>query len=291
MARTPSSFLLEPRRSLAVLATGERDMKVQYIQVSIPAHATPRRGLTRSQLARVVEGSAQLLELMLAVSGFAEAVHSLGLSADEEVAARFESVQARARILIGRDPLEIVAASADWVDSLAAPPGDFPAEVQADWGTIFMALVQTVHGFVCAVPIETLSSLAVVSDQVEIGHRCRTAFEALLAFVRRNDPKVKASAMAAGLAYAEGRLSISEVAVVLGLSVPDAVVTLEEHGFHRPPDRIELTETEEAKLLAKIRRDRLARDGRPIVSRELVVRDVIATQRIEGIDARPWISS
>lgn len=45
-----------------------------------------------------------------------------------------------------------------------------------------------------------------------------------------------------------------------------------------------------AKLEA-IRADRIARDGKPDPSREAVVRDVVASSALAGIDARPWVGA
>lgn len=92
-----------------------------------------------------------------------------------------------------------------------------------------------------------------------------------------------------GRAYAEGRLSVNEVAALLERSVPDAVALLEKQGYRRTVDKLRLTQEEEARMLEKIRAERIARGGKPHVEKDLVQRDVIASQRIEGIDARPWV--
>lgn len=94
---------------------------------------------------------------------------------------------------------------------------------------------------------------------------------------------------AAGHQYADGRVSVEEVAAMLDLEVPDAVALLEEHGFRRSVDGLRLAAEARRERLRRIREDRLARGGHPVLSIAYVVRDVIANQRIEGIDARAWL--
>lgn len=95
---------------------------------------------------------------------------------------------------------------------------------------------------------------------------------------------------AAGNAYAEGRLSIDEVAASLGVTIPDALALLEAQAYSRTVDQLRLTPEQEAARYHAIRRDRLARSGRPARNDALVAREVIASQRIAGIDARRWLS-
>jgi hypothetical protein len=94
-----------------------------------------------------------------------------------------------------------------------------------------------------------------------------------------------------GQAYADGRLSIDELASLLGADVPDALAHLEQQGFRRVPEHLRLTAEARHERLSRIREDRLARQGEPAPAPELVRREVIASQRIEGIDARQWLPS
>jgi hypothetical protein len=93
-----------------------------------------------------------------------------------------------------------------------------------------------------------------------------------------------------GSAYAAGRLSIDEVAAALHLSITDAVATLEAQGFRRPADVVRLTDAERVERLSRIRNDRLARGGAARLDRCLVEREVAASQRLAGIDARAWLT-
>ncbi len=90
----------------------------------------------------------------------------------------------------------------------------------------------------------------------------------------------------AGEAYERGELSVAELARSWSLDVPDTIARLEELKIVRPLDVLRLTESDRRQRLARLRADRLARRGEPAFDPEAVRRDVIASQRIEGIDAR-----
>lgn len=94
-----------------------------------------------------------------------------------------------------------------------------------------------------------------------------------------------------GEAYADGRLSLDQAADALQMDRADVVALFEDSGFTRPIDVIRLTADERARLLAAIRKDRAQRSGAAIDSIDLAKRSVVTTQRIEGVDARPWIDS
>jgi uncharacterized phage-associated protein len=92
-----------------------------------------------------------------------------------------------------------------------------------------------------------------------------------------------------GRGYAHGRFSLGDVARLLKMSRPDAVVFLETNGYARPLSKIALSDDERAVKLAAMREERLKRNGKPVDSRDSVKRSVIATQHLEGVDARPWM--
>lgn len=94
-----------------------------------------------------------------------------------------------------------------------------------------------------------------------------------------------------GRAYADGRLSVGEVAVAVAVSAPDTVELLQKHGFVRPPEAQLLSNEQLGAALKRLRDERLRRGGAPFISNELLARDLIATERIEGVDVRSWTSS
>ncbi len=91
-----------------------------------------------------------------------------------------------------------------------------------------------------------------------------------------------------GRAYAEGRLSVGEVAVAVGMSPADTVEFLEMRGFARTPEAHLLSDEQRTLALQRLRAERRSRNGTPFVSKELIARDGIATERIEGVDVRAW---
>lgn len=94
---------------------------------------------------------------------------------------------------------------------------------------------------------------------------------------------------AAGTAYAAGGLSVDEVAATLALSIPDAVALLQKRGYCRSVACLRLTSEERQGRLALIRRERCARGGAAVARPDLVRREVIASQRLADVDARPWL--
>lgn len=89
--------------------------------------------------------------------------------------------------------------------------------------------------------------------------------------------------------YARGHLTMSEIATLLGRDVVDVLQAFEDLGYSRTVDQIRLTESERARIVNTIATDRLARGGAPAYRRVEVARDAIASERIEGMDARRWI--
>jgi hypothetical protein len=114
---------------------------------------------------------------------------------------------------------------------------------------------------------------------------------ALEGFVRRNDPRRQESLKLIGSKYRAGLLTVQEAAILMGKHPSDIVLLFEEYGYCRSMEVIALAPDERAQRLDKMRADRLRRQGKPQYAREQVVRDVLASERIEGVDARSWIRS
>lgn len=66
---------------------------------------------------------------------------------------------------------------------------------------------------------------------------------------------------------------------------------LEDHGYRRSVEGLRLSEEAKQQRLAAIREERRARNGAPGALPDLVRREVIASQRIEDVDARPWLKT
>jgi uncharacterized phage-associated protein len=88
--------------------------------------------------------------------------------------------------------------------------------------------------------------------------------------------------------YSRGLLNVKDIAKALGIEVFEVPFLLENLGAARTLEVIVMSDDEMADKLEKIRADRLARRGKPIYSKEAVLRDVVSSQRLEGIDVREW---
>ena len=89
--------------------------------------------------------------------------------------------------------------------------------------------------------------------------------------------------------YSVGKLTVSEVARLTGMPKPDVVHWLEENEYVRDLGKIALSSDERVSRLGIIRRNMNDEGWRKAVSSP--EREVIASQRIEDVDARPWINS
>jgi hypothetical protein len=116
------------------------------------------------------------------------------------------------------------------------------------------------------------------------------AFDALTAFVFRNSQRGQDAVRILGRAYAAGTISVSEIGRLLSVQPADVVAALERYGFQRPIDTILLRPEDREEVLGRIRHDRLQRGGIVQYSAALVRRDVVASERIEGVDARRWLA-
>lgn len=152
---------------------------------------------------------------------------------------------------------------------------------------IFM---RSVRSIVAACPIDVLEELGSHQGLENFGFRCHRAFEALNAFIFRQDPQIQKRAKLVGQIYAKGELTLEEVSVLLDLSSTDAIWWLEQSGYSRSIQVIQLTDVERDRRFSQMRNDRLDRKGEPVFSEDHLLRDVVSSERIEGVDARLWFS-
>jgi len=150
-------------------------------------------------------------------------------------------------------------------------------------------VVSAVNSILQACPQSALVELANRLGMTEHGSRCQMAVDGLRHFTRRNDQWMHQRLKVVGVEYTLGRTSVEAVAQVLDLPIADTVALLEEHGYARPLEHVALSEDSRAGLYEQLRQDRLRRAGKPEVSPSRVARTVVASQRIEGIDARSWV--
>ncbi len=91
-------------------------------------------------------------------------------------------------------------------------------------------------------------------------------------------------------AWLDTRGSPAKLLRALGTDAPEMLALLDARGEARPLDATRLDQATRDELLARLRRDRIARGGDPRPRTDLVLRDVVASQRIEGVDARPLLA-
>ena len=114
--------------------------------------------------------------------------------------------------------------------------------------------------------------------------------EEILREVIRNYYKER-SMIELGAAYNRALVSVHDVAYALHLDIFDALSLIEKHGYCRPIESIELSSEERAAQLKRIRENRIRRGGKVTVSESEISSSVIASQRLEGVDARPWVTN
>lgn len=89
-----------------------------------------------------------------------------------------------------------------------------------------------------------------------------------------------------GEAWLHGDPTAEETLRSMGMLSVDLMAVLDANDAGRPVSEMRLDDARRDDILARLRADRLARAGAPRMRTDLVIRDVIASQRIEGVDAR-----
>ena len=91
------------------------------------------------------------------------------------------------------------------------------------------------------------------------------------------------------LSYRGSKKSAAELATDLDIDLADILAALDEAGVARSLEENRLSPEERAARLAAL--DRRVASGAPTVDEALVRREVLSSQRIETVDARPWLST
>lgn len=286
----PILYTVARRRTLnfATLPTGqiaayEYRLMGEYVAF---AHQDPAGVGSGGDFARLIEEMARGLEVVLASAAIAEVAIEEGAETVGDVDPTTDRFAEKAEALCGRDPREVFAEHERWLkeavrSATAAPP---TPETRL---TSMLALLLTGGRAFADLEIDQFTHAAAHLGVRTWGHRLQQADDTLRSFLRRHEPHRDERLAAAGKLYAEGRISIDDAAGLLGMRPWDVVAEFESSHFCRPLAKISLSAAERTGLLERIRERRLSGVGGP--SNELVARDVIATQRIEGVDARPWV--
>lgn len=242
----------------------------------------------RSDAISLLQESARILEQRRAIAGIAEALEIYGVTTRSEFKKRAAEVVLLARRLTRIDPIAVLVKDPEFAKFARMATRHQQIPEQRPEGA-FKGFVRGIRSLLAYCPIDELVELGEHVGRPDLGHRCRLSFDWLQAFVRRHTSSADSAPHVAGRAYAEGRLSIEETAKLLSLPVPDALAWLEQHGYARDIDVITLPDSVRTQRLSAIRAERIRRAGIAVVRNDLVVREVVATQRIEDIDARPWV--
>lgn len=231
---------------------------------------------------------ARVLELCFMLAAVEEAAARLGVRVFADAIRESHRIEAFVAAVTRLDAARIAGENEETIRAATGgkvPAPDTPVDANIE------RVVQAARSLLASCPIASLEKQGSRHGLEELSHRCRLAFDGLTALVARNSQPMPSAVAAAGQAYAEGRLSIDEVAAVLGMGVPDAVALLEQQGFRRSVEGLRLNAEKRGERLRIIHEDRLARSGAGLTSPrpDWVAREVIASQRIEDIDARPWL--
>ncbi len=229
-----------------------------------------------------VRKSALFLEMVLVAVCANEALAETGAETFEAVGKDPASFTKRVKELSGLEPAEVIkqVVAAGLFKNLPPPPARMPPLSET---------VRAARTVIESCPIAILESLANTHRLEGWGHRCRVAYDALRAFIFRHDPDEQDRLSIIGREYQHGALSLNDVAALLKSDPTDAVVILEEHGYIRPVETILLGDDARLALYARIKRDRESRAGKFEPTPEQITREVVASERIEGVDARRWI--
>jgi len=238
-------------------------------------------------LTQVLHTGTQLLELFVVVTATAEVVAELGIRKFGDVRRRAAEIQGRVSSATGIDVMAALSFAREIGLSGRTPT---PAD-EAPVGMSLRRVVRFVQAVTASCPTDFFESLAADLSRPELGYRLQVACEALRSFLRRHDPRQQDIVLVVGRLYQRGTIELDDASQLFGASHTDAIALLEEHGFGRTVETVGLSDEKRRAHLARIRQDRLDRSGKPAYSRDIVRRSTIASERIEGIDARAWLGA
>jgi len=277
-----TNFLQSDLPSLAS-TTASKQFQTYVFFAHHPPPITDREKLLREADA-TVRVSAHFLELFWAAACAHEVLVELGTTDFATSNQPPQFFTDRVKQITGLDVVALVKdpQTVALLKQLPAPPAATVSLPDV------MAAVRTV---LAACPISRIEQHARTRGLEKWGHRCRVAYDGLEALVLRNDPQERDRVGIIGKQFASGALSIREVATLLRVHVVDAVALLESHGYTRSKEQLALPDAARATFYSAMREDRVRRGGKFEPSSEQIARDVVASERIEGVDVRSWIKA
>jgi len=266
--------MLNPRISFTGFGEQEQHLRQSYLPVDAQL-------VDRIEEAEIVIKSAVILELFWVAACVYEDAKRREWAIESLSPDQLGELERYAKAMTRLDPPSVAR---DALNHLGQP------NLQNASVPEFSGVLRAVRSMLVVCPIDAIEAASVRLQMEPWGHRCRVAYDGVQAFLIRCDDGASERVNLVGRQYAEGTLTIQEVAQLLELHVVDAVAELEAKGFARDLSVISLTDTEQEQVLDRIRVDRQSRRGIYKPSREAIARDVVASERLEGVDARRWIT-
>lgn len=264
----------EPGAAYLAYQTGEGEVRKDFLSLGSNQARTISGEMS---ISRLLHTSALFLEVVLV------AACGIEFLTDADPQDPKESLASRIKTQCDLDLNHVFQEALAEYPVLKNPPAQFALPSM----DVFL---RSVRSIIAACPIEALVELGSHQDSQELGFRCHRAFEALHAFIFRQDPQIQKRAKLVGQIYAKGEITLAEVSLLLDLHPTDAIWWLEQSGYSRAKKAIQLSENEREQIFSRMRVERLERQGIPVFSEDYLLRDVISSERIEGVDARPWVT-
>lgn len=278
---TPGAVLLEPGITLRAAVTEEARLRDRYLEL---AQQEPTLERTQSEAQMLLRASARVLEVLVVGAALVEELEELGTPSIGASGKGIDYFRDKVLERSGLDVVKVIQEARRHFHLQSPPPA--PSK-QLSRSLVTRALRAAVE--FC--PIDYLEEMAAQLKREVDGHRCRVAYDAIKAFLLRSDPRERERWQLLGTRYVRGEISVDEIGTIVGLPAWDVVASLERLGYARPVERIRLGDEERAARLLRIRKERLSRSGsQPILDSARVARAVIASERIEAVDARAWLA-
>lgn len=188
------------------------------------------------------------------------------------------------QVASGVSPDQFAASAAVLAERLSPRPGTRPSLDQMG-----QEMQHSAAEFLRSFPVAEVCNLARCIGEEALAHRIQVGTDQLSAIHRRMHVPESEQFRIAAMAYAKGAIEIDVAANLLGLGRADLLAALEVNGFTRPPEVIALDAAHRSAIRGRLRANRLERSGTTTLDPDLVARDVIASQRIEDVDARRWL--
>ncbi len=275
----PALAAIEPNSLFYAVFNVEPGLRQQYLRLE---SAPQTSGGSSDSPANLVETTAYFLEVLVVGAIVNEALAQLNCFTLPEITPDvIAEVRSRTIAMCGLDPVVVVDEARRHLGINSPEKPEFQLSLDA--------VVRAMKSVLQICPIEHLEQLAATHRLETWAHRCRIAYDGIKAFVLRNAEIQKAQVVVVGHAFVQGTLSVSDVATLLEVHPVDVVALLESHGFKRSLAQITLQASRRGEILARMRDDRISRSGEPDWTHESIARDVVASERLEGVDARRWV--